>query len=116
MVTVYRIQDADGRGPFKPGFSKRWVIERDDQENLMPWIIEMPNVLSLSSGWPLGCGCRTIDQLKRWFTRKEYRKLVSLGYRAVQISGVRVLGESATQCVFECQTRLSEAGAEIKLY
>lgn len=27
---IYRVQDADGRGPFKPGFSRKWVIDRDD--------------------------------------------------------------------------------------
>ena len=33
---VYRIQDNEGRGPWKPGFSSQWVIEREDLENLLP--------------------------------------------------------------------------------
>ena len=49
MPTVYRVQDADGRGPFKPGFSHQWVEERADHENLLPWfnILNNPQRLLL---------------------------------------------------------------------
>ena len=37
---IYRVQDAQGRGPWKPGFSHRWVEDRPDHYNLPPWFVE----------------------------------------------------------------------------
>ena len=53
------------------------------------------------TGMHLGCGCRTKEQLRRWFTSEEYAKLIQLGYNAVQMGVGRILAESNTQCVFE---------------
>lgn len=39
-TTIYRVQDAEGRGPWRPGFSKYWVCDRDDHDVLIPWMKE----------------------------------------------------------------------------
>lgn len=116
-VAVYRIQDDEGRGPFRPGFSKTWVKERADHENLIPWYDEFGPVHNnvLSGAWS-GCGCLSKKQLRRWFTKPEYRKLKKHGYRAVKMKVGRVLAESEIQCFFSRSKPLSEDVESFKLY
>jgi hypothetical protein len=114
---IYRIQDKDGRGPWKPGFSHLWVESRLDHENLIPCFIEFRNVKNLSVyGMHLGCGCLTKEQLKRWFTKKEYAKLLGYGYQSVEMEVGRILGKSNIQCVFERSKPLNKDVFSFDLY
>jgi hypothetical protein len=98
---IYRIQDKDGRGPWKPGFSHKWVETRPDHDNLIPWMYEFGPVHERACTWEhIGCGCLTIEQLRRWFTESEYRKLLGYGYISVKIKPGRILASNNTQCVF----------------
>lgn len=112
---VFRIQDRDGRGPFKPGFSHRWVEERSDHENLIPWTEQFGNI-GFGDNENIGCACKTTDQLKRWFTKKEYNKLKRLGYRSVKIQADRIIAESDIQCVFGRIKPLNQNIKPFKLY
>lgn len=121
MTHVYRVQDRDGRGPWKPGFSSQWAEDRPESEykELKPWPIEfgISNVLRKSIyGMSLGCGCRTLEQLRRWFTPTEYSKLLGFGYAAVKLDIGRVLAESETQIVFERALPLNEGAQTVELY
>ena len=101
---VYRVQDEQGRGPYKPGFSQEWVEDRPDLDNLRPYYAEMPGVLSKRSRFEashVGCACKTIEQLERWITKSEYLTLRRYGYQAMRLVVDRILGESETQCIFE---------------
>ena len=99
MDIVYRVQDREGRGPFKPGFSHRWVQDRPDLENLQPWYVEFGRVDSqVLTGSTCGSACRTLEQLRRWFLKNEYATLQAFGYFAVEISVDRVIAESRVQC------------------
>jgi len=114
---VFRVQDADGRGPWKPGFSHRWVEDRPDHENLIPWFNEFGDVRERAIyGMVMGCGCRTLDQLRRWFTPSEYKTLLGFGYQAVKMQIGRVLAESDIQCVFECSKPLNQGCEVVQLY
>ena len=116
-TTVYRIQDNDGRGPWKPGFSHKWVIDRPDHDNLLPWYFEMgPVHEQIRPGFFWGTGCLNIHQLKRWFTKKEYKKLKRLGYMAVMFDVDRLVGKSNIQCVFERMEPLNQNIRVFKLY
>lgn len=102
-VVIYLIQDKLGRGPFRPGFSARWVVGRADLDNLKPYYEEMPNTSRLlidATILNFGCGCRTIAQLRRWFIKKEYDALLKFGYQAVYMRAQQIIAESKTQCVF----------------
>lgn len=100
-TTVIRIQDKEGRGPWKPGFSDRWVEWRDDCTRLLPGFLEFPTALSdVRDGEHIGSGCMTIEQLRRWFTENEYRTLLAHGYQAVQIEVDRIIAQSEIQCIF----------------
>lgn len=115
---IYRVQDIYGRGPWKPGFSHRWVETRPDHDNLPPWYVEFGRVdQQLLYGEHGGSGCRTIEQLRRWFTESEYRKLLSFGYCAVKMQVGRILAESEIQCVFGRAKPLNSEEVEIiRLY
>lgn len=117
METIFRVQDKNGRGPWKPGFSHKWVEDRDDHDNLLPWYIEFGRVdQELLIGESSGSGCRTVDQLKRWFTESEYRKLKKLGYRAVKMSVNRVIAESDIQLFFGRAKALKKDVQTVCLY
>jgi hypothetical protein len=116
-LVVLRIQDPDGRGPWKPGFSRQWVEERPDHENLPPWFVEFGRVDRLVLvGDHVGSACRTLEQLRRWFTPGEYATLLRLGYRAVRLRVGRILAESNRQCVFGRARPLREDVEPVELY
>jgi hypothetical protein len=112
---ILRVQDSDGRGPWRPGFSRLWVRDRADHDNLIPWPTEFGMGIIPRDTWPFGrhfgCGCRTIEQLQRWFTVEEYATLTRYGYQAVRLDVDRVIAESERQLVFQ-RSRPLRAGAE----
>lgn len=118
---IYRIQDSEGRGPFKPNYSSRWVVKRPDHDNLLPWMAEnrklAEELLSGKLKKNVGCGCTTLDQLRRWFIKEECKILLKEGYRAYLMEVDEILFQSKVQTVFSHSTPFSEATkTEIKLY
>lgn len=104
-MIVYRVQDHKGRGPFKPGLSKRWADEvfAPGQEELPTFMEEFGNDLIERLGRPgeyYGSAVRSADKIKRWFSEAERTKLHKLGYRLVSMKADRVLAESSNQIVF----------------
>lgn len=112
-MKLYRIQDKDGRGPFKPGFSHIWIRFRKDSENLKPLIA--PEIARID-GEHHAIGCKSIEMLRRWFTKKEYRTLRRHGYQAVIIRDAKVLKEDETQSLFARTTPLNLNVVHFKLY
>ncbi len=117
---VFRIQDKDGRGPWKPGFSICWVEDRQEEEYaaLLPWPVEFGRapLNKRIVGMHMGCGCRTLEQMRRWFTPTEYAKLLGYGYHAVKLEAGRILAESDIQCVFERAKPLRDGIEVLELY
>jgi len=117
MEVIYRIQDSVGRGPWRPGFSRRWVEDREDHDNLLPWMAEFgPVHKKILWGEHCGSGCRTLGQLRRWFTPSEYKTLLFYGYRAVRMEVNRVLAESDIQLFFGRAKPLSCDVIGVELY
>lgn len=114
---VFRVQDAEGRGPWRPGFSHKWVEDRPDEEfaALIPWPLQFGE-LPFDPRMHAGCGCQSLSQLRRWFTESEYRTLLGLGYRAVKMTPERILAASDIQCVFERVIPLNVGVVPIQLY
>ena len=114
--TIYRVQDKDGRGPFKPGFSHKWIKVRAAHDDLKPWFSEFGAInRKVRSGFRCGSACLSISKLRIWFTREEYATLQSLGYQAVKMDA-DILAESFSQCFFERERPLAEAIQPIELY
>ncbi len=113
IVTVFRVQDADGRGPFRPGMTVRW-IDADDKPPT--WMAEFGDDLIDrlgAAGEVFGSGVRTLASLERWFNGVERMRLADLGYRLVSVPGCRVLAESENQVVFGRVRPLSE-GVQVR--
>jgi hypothetical protein len=109
---VYRVQDREGRGPWRPGFSAKWLHDSD---------LPLPAAFFEEFGWRLadvprmfrrgefgGCGCRTLEQLARWITSTEAERLRVYGYVIVRMTIDRVLAESENQVVFARRKPLSQ--------
>ncbi len=118
---IYRIQDAEGRGPWKPGFSSKWVLDREDLDNLRPWFVEFDasRILSFIGRFKrcyFGSACANKEQLRRWFTEREYSTLLEFGYRSVKMDVDLILDESEIQLVFMRKIALGRDVETINLY
>lgn len=51
-------------------------------------------------GQSVGCGCRKLESLWKWFTRREMDRLHAAGYHIVELQVDRILAESENQLVF----------------
>lgn len=103
MTRVYRIQDAEGRGPYRPGFSGRWTD--DDHHRNPPFYVEFGLPIgSIAKRFKMdesgGCAFRKIDDLTRWFSVPERSKLEGLGYFIASMEVDRIIAESRNQVVF----------------
>lgn len=116
----FRIQDSKGRGPFRPGFSSTWSIDRPDQENLPSIIHEFrlsPQDFYLD-GYRLhvGCACNSVTLLRRWFIEEEYRKLLQHGYFAVMVIPDKIIFQSKAQSIIGCRNPFAVEGQRFNLY
>lgn len=116
METVYRIQDKKGRGPWKPGFSHLWSVEKDDLDNLPPITMFLPSVPALCKSMRHGCGCVSVDDLRLWFTQEEYYNLLKLGHQSFSMSVDEIVFRTPNQCLFSSKRPLHEIGEPFDLY
>lgn len=113
---IYRIQDRQGKGPYKPGFSHKWAIEDKDTQLLPPWYFQFGNIhLKRKFKW-FGCGCRSLDQLTKWFTEQEYKTLLKLNHECYKIEVDEVIAESDIQLVFSRKLPLNKKIEAVVLY
>jgi hypothetical protein len=112
---VFRVQDAQGRGPWRPGFSAKWVEDHPAHAFLLPWFQEWPG-LNIPRGKHVGCACVSEEQLRLWFTDAEYLRLLRFGFRAVRLDEVQVLAAGSTQCVFARDRALRKGAEPFSLY
>jgi hypothetical protein len=108
---ILRYQDVTGRGPWRPGFSHRWVDMKGPPQ--LPPIqdeIDLPALLRALQRRQLhvGCGVRGWEGVKRWFSYTERLKLGLLGFRLVDASGCEVLAETPHQVVVGSRRPLAE--------
>ena len=111
MIVVYRVQDKSGRGPFQPGFSRKWadIDFAPGMAALPTWMEEFGDDLINRhgrSGEYFGSAVRTIDEISRWFSEKEKTRLQKLGFRVVSMRVNRILAESKNQVVFARDVQL----------
>lgn len=118
-MNVYRVQDRTGRGPFRPGFSMKWLdpILTSDRLELPPWHVEFGIDLIAKRGNPgehFGSAVRTLDQLNRWFSNSELERLKAYGYAIVSLDVDRILAESPVQLVFARKQPLHQGAVIIQ--
>lgn len=110
---LYRIQDASGRGPWRPGFSHRWIDPDKDDRLCPPMMTDFPSWRrminrSIDRGYlHHGCCVRGVHGVHRWFTTLELDRLRSLGFRLVDASSLTVVCESNSQIIGASRMPLS---------
>lgn len=99
-MRVFRIQDATGRGPYRPGVSDRWKDVGHDKRNLPFYIETNPELMlrrKIGENW--ACAFKDVDQASQWFTADECLRMEALGYRFVRLKADRVILDTPTQLV-----------------
>ena len=112
MTILYRVQDADGRGPWKPGLSNSWV---DESRTFFPEILTDVFRIRLPKSGYHGYACSSIPQLRLWFSPTEYATLSAFGYYAVITSG-SIIAASETQVLFTRKIPLNRRVQPFHLY
>lgn len=100
---ILRVQDAVGRGPWRPGLSDRWV-DAWRTESLPPIYEELPAFAALvnyahRSGLHIGCAARGKSGLLAWFSPMELLRLDGMGFHIVDASVCEVLAETPNQII-----------------
>jgi hypothetical protein len=106
--TIYRVQDRNGRGPWKPGFSHKWIDV--SRTSLPPTIAEdfgHEAYQRIPAGFHVGCGVRSPIALHAWFTKSEAKRLDFFGYYVAELEVDWIMAESATQLLFARRKRLN---------
>jgi hypothetical protein len=109
---VCRIQDAEGRGPYRPGFSHRWS-EREDGPD--PVFVAFPGIMAIAQqkvnkyGGAVGCAFRTLEQAANWFSPSEVLTLAKHGYSLCWMRPDEILAEDDDQMVIWTQTPFAKA-------
>jgi len=115
--TIFRIQDKEGRGPWRPGFSHNWVIPRPVHDLLIPPYLEHPNFIEeIYKHRFTGVGCKSLDQLRVWISKKEYKKLLKYGYQAGLFRDCNIFLDSEIQSIFSREQHLSKGFVPVRLY
>lgn len=102
-MQVFRIQDQDGRGPFKPGFSQVWCDPEfaPGQKAMPPWGDEFGwdaiERLARPGEHHFGSAVLKLRKLREWFSGTEQACLSQLGYHIAAINHARVMAESENQ-------------------
>jgi hypothetical protein len=104
-MIVLRVQDAEGRGPYRPGFSSRWVDRHGAISAVPLWWEEIGESMAaaharMTGPYHFGCGFKAYAQFESWFSATERRRLERLGFHLVTVSADRVIADTPTQIVF----------------
>ena len=105
MTLIWRVQGRDGRGPYAPGFSRKWC---DDRGPPPPptCFEEFPDLertianKRMHHGGHFGCGVLAPEDIGRWLTPTECRELLKLRFHLVRMDVDDILAQSANQVVF----------------
>ena len=116
-MTVFRVQDRDGRGPWRPGFSTRWIDEDAPVGRLSETVMDLlpiDTLRTLPRDRHYGCGCRSRDAVLDWFTATERTRLQQFGYRLVVMRADEVLAESPYQVFFARRRPLADGATVLR--
>ena len=100
---IMRVQNRQGRGPWMPGLSAKWV-DAFRTEQHPPIYVECPDYLSHveaahNRGMHIGCAVRGKGKLLSWFSPMEILRLYDMGFYIADASACEVLVETPTQLI-----------------
>lgn len=92
MARVFRVQDSSGRGPFRPGFSDRWLDDDIGSRAALPsWMEEFGwDAFDAAPDGAYGFSAVTsINGIRLWFSTTERERLDRLGFATVEVYQVQ---------------------------
>jgi hypothetical protein len=101
---ILRVQDREGRGPWRPGLAARWSFAETAQILPASWE-EIPDLhirverAAQRGLLHVGCAVRGTEGLRLWFNRGELQRLRDLGFSVVRCTDVEVIAETPHQLV-----------------
>lgn len=110
---LYRIQDRDGRGPWRPGFSIKWIDPEKDDRLCPPIQVEFPDwqsairKASLRGLHHFGCCVEGVRGLHQWFTPAELDRLRGFGFTLVDASALKPVCRGRYQIIGASRLPLS---------
>jgi len=113
-LRVYRVQGSNGRGPWRPGFSRQWIDEDAPAGRLTQNIFDLVparTLLALPRHFHYGCACRTMGDLLEWFTPLECVRLEKLGFYPVSLAIDAIIAESEWQMLVGRERHFSEGAS-----
>jgi hypothetical protein len=116
-IVAYRVQAADGRGPWRPGWSHTWIDGDAPEGRLSETVMDLMPVdrlRDLPSTMVYGCGCRSLEALMQWFTRREMFRLGQLGFYPVRLNADVVLAESAWQMLIGRRRPFADGASRLR--
>jgi hypothetical protein len=116
MTICYRVQDADGRGPWRPGFSHTWIDESAPPGRLQETIFDLvplDRIRHFARDQHVGSACRTLDAIGDWFTATERARLAARGYQLVRLAADLVIAESHWQMIIGRTRPFSEGATRL---
>ena len=113
---MYRLQhEADGRGPFRPGFSRYWAdLGFDRPTDIitafgLDWRSEIPR------GWASGCACTSLDALQSWFSSAELGRLSRMGFVVVEITPGLIIRQNDAQAIIAVPGSFADLGRVVEV-
>lgn len=100
---LFRVQDREGRGPWRPGFSMGWIDPDKDDALCPPMTWEFPNwraAVDKAAARGLahfGCCVSGIQGVHRWFTPVELTRLRAFGFHLVDATSLTPICEGRSQ-------------------
>lgn len=107
---ILRVQDETGRGPWRPGFSDKWV-DTWRTTQLPPIYDEIPHFVDLvnkahHAGFHIGCAVRGREGLLAWFSPMELLRLADFGYGIVDARSCEIFAETPNQVLIGSREKL----------
>lgn len=115
-IIVYRVQAADGRGPWRPGWSQTWIDGDAPADRLTETVMDlMPisQLRALPTTMMYGSACRSLDAVLQWFTSLECQRLQAAGYYPVRLQADVVLAESPWQLLIGRRRPFAEGATRL---
>lgn len=111
MKRLLRVQDKEGRGPWRPGFSAKWVDDNRDF-SFPPIFSEVENLHEIAArahekGLHIGCAVGT-RHFSQWFTDAEIVRLKAFGFRVVNATPCQIIAKTPTQVLVASHLPLSK--------
>lgn len=103
MSGIYRVQDADGRGPWRPGFSTTWMDGGGRSGPPAIWqelgVDDFHALVTFGhrKGYNLGCAMRGLAGIRLWFSKTEILRLRDFGFDIHDASAMTILHETPNQ-------------------